>query len=433
MKVLIVGGGGREDALAWKIARSPDCTELLVAPGNAGTASRGRNLDVRATDLDAVLDLAASQRVDLVVVGPEDPLCAGLVDRLTERGILAFGPTAAAARLEGSKAFAKEMLRRVGVPTAASGAFTDAAAAAAYIDSRPVPQVVKADGLAAGKGVVVCSDAAEARAAVRDMIGDRRFGAAGATVVVEDRLEGEEASYMALCDGERVIPLASSQDHKRALDGDRGPNTGGMGAYSPAPIVTPALERRVLDEILRPLVRGMAEAGTPYRGVLYAGLMIQGDTVNVLEINCRFGDPETQVVVPRLAEDLLPLLAASARGALPDRLLAWDPRAALGVVMASGGYPGPPDTGRVVRGLEDATALSDVVVFHAGTAVGDRGQVVTTGGRVLCVTGFGATFDNARTVAYSATGRISWPNVHYRRDIGHRAPRRPSGIMATVS
>jgi phosphoribosylamine---glycine ligase len=428
MKVLIVGSGGREHALAWKVAQSPKVTEVLCAPGNAGTAGVGRNVDIRADDLDGILAFAESEKIGLTIVGPEDPLCRGLVDAFDAKGLVAFGPTAAGARLEGSKAFCKQFMRDQGVATSDFGVFTEVAQAEAYIDSRTVPQVVKADGLAAGKGVIVCSTPAEAKAAVRLMLVDRRFGDAGGSILVEDRVEGEEASFMALCDGLRVVPLASSQDHKRALDGDEGPNTGGMGAYSPAPVVTEPLAKRIMAEVMAPLARGMAQAGTPYRGVLYAGLMITGDTLNVLEINCRFGDPETQPVLARLQTDLVTLLGAAASGGLAGLEPQWDRRATLCVVMAAGGYPGSYDKGHVIEGIDAAQESADVVVFHAGTSYDDSGnngeRIVTAGGRVLGVTAYGDTIAEAQSNAYAATRKISWPDVQYRTDIGNRAVNR---------
>ena len=420
MKVLVVGSGGREHALAWKIAHSPQVSQLYCAPGNAGTASLGENVDIGATDLEALADFVSEQDVDLTVVGPEDPLCRGLVDQLSERGHLAFGPSAAAARLEGSKAFCKEFLRLHGVPTAPFRVVSDMDAADAYLKSCSGPQVIKADGLAAGKGVVVCDRPAEALEAAQQMLLQERFGAAGKTLVIEDRLEGQEASFMALSDGQRVVPLASSQDHKRALDGDRGPNTGGMGAYSPAPVVTGDRAQQIMETIVEPVVRGMAAAGTPYRGLLYAGLMIHGDDIQVLEINCRFGDPETQPVLMRLEDDLVTALRAAARGELPETPLRTDPRATLCVVMAAGGYPGSYDKGEVIQGLADADA-EDVQVFHAGTALDAQGRVVTAGGRVLGVTAYGETIAAARDRAYQAASRITWRNAYHRKDIGHRA------------
>jgi phosphoribosylamine--glycine ligase len=421
MKVLVVGGGGREHALAWKISRSAEVKRVYCAPGNAGTAAVSENVQIPATDLEALTAFVKEHQIDLTVVGPEDPLCRGLVNRLNEQGHAAFGPTAAAARLEGSKAFCKQLMRELGIPTAPFEVVSDMDRADTYLKSRSNPQVVKADGLAAGKGVVVCNRPGEAVAAAREMLLEERFGSAGSTLVIEDRLEGEEASFMALSDGERVVPLASSQDHKRALDGDRGPNTGGMGAYSPAPVVTGDRAQQIMETIVRPLARGMAVAGTPYRGVVYAGLMINGDDIQVLEINCRFGDPETQPVLMRLDEDLVPLMRASSQGELTERGVRTDPRATLCVVMAASGYPGAYQKGDPIQGLAEVDALEDVQVFHAGTRLDDRGQVVTGGGRVLGVTAYGETIAAAHQRAYEAVGRITWRDVQYRKDIGHRA------------
>ncbi|MDY0002066.1 MAG: phosphoribosylamine--glycine ligase [Polyangia bacterium] len=423
MKVLVVGSGGREHALAWKIAQSPMAERVFVAPGNAGTARTAgcENLPIGAGDIPGLLDFARKNSMDLTVVGPEDPLCNGLVDRFADAGLLAFGPTAAAARLEGSKAFCKELFRSLGIPTAPFGVVESMEEAERYLARARGPQVVKADGLAAGKGVIVCGSRDDALSAAADMLEERRFGEAGARLVIEDRLEGEESSFMALCDGERVVPLASSQDHKRAFDGDEGPNTGGMGAYSPAPVLDEVLASKVMEMVMRPLARGMTAAGTPYRGVLYAGLMLRGDDVQVLEVNCRFGDPETQPVLARLSEDLLPLLLRATRGELEDRPLQTSPLAALCVVMAAGGYPGSYDKGQVVEGLGEAGSLDDVLVFHAGTTLDACGRVVTSGGRVLGVTALGDGIEAAKRKAYQAVDRISWPGARARRDIGHRA------------
>jgi len=445
MHVLVVGSGGREHALAWKIAKSPLVDRLSVAPGNAGTeglplsgareplggsslpsagqptSAKSRNVGVAAEDLDALVAHAREHDVDLVVVGPEAPLCAGLTDALAEHGIPAFGPTAAGAKLEGSKAFCKTFLSDHGIPTAPFQVVTDMDAAADYIGRCSRPQVVKADGLAAGKGVIVCNTPGEARQAAKAMLVGGRFGEAGATVVIEERLEGEEASFMALCDGLRALPLASSQDHKRALDGDRGPNTGGMGAYSPAPVVTADRAAQIQETIIAPIAKGMAGLGTPYRGVIYAGLMVQGDKIQVLEVNCRLGDPETQPVLMRLDEDLVPLLQATAEGRLESRPLVQDPRATLCVVMASGGYPGAYEKGYAIEGLSEVETLPDVEVFHAGTARDSDGRVVTAGGRVLGVTAKGDTLREARSQAYLAVERIRWTGVYYRKDIAYRA------------
>jgi len=420
MKVRVVGGGGREHALVWKIAQSPRVTAVFAAPGNAGTAGLARNVPIAADDVESLLAFAESEGVDLTVVGPEAPLVLGIVDRFRERGLRIFGPTAAAARLEGSKAFAKAVMDRFGVPTAAYREFTDPDAARAYIREQGAPIVVKADGLAAGKGVTVARTVDEALAAVDAMMVDRAFGEAGGRIVVEECLEGEEASFLAFCDGRTVLPMASSQDHKPVFDDDQGPNTGGMGAYSPAPVVTPELFDRIVDTVIRPVVDGLGKEGNPYVGVLYAGLMIRGDEVKVLEFNCRFGDPECQPIVMRMKGDLVPVLEACVDGTLDRVDLEWDPRPAVCVVMASGGYPGTYEKGLEIRGLEDAAALDDVVVFHAGTRQ-EAGKVVTAGGRVLGVTALGDDIPSAIERAYRAVRRISWPGVHYRRDIGRKA------------
>ncbi|WP_025321549.1 phosphoribosylamine--glycine ligase [Deferrisoma camini] len=422
MKVLVVGGGGREHALVWKIAQSPRVTAVFAAPGNAGTAGLARNVPIAADDVDSLLAFAETEGVDLTVVGPEAPLVLGIVDRFRERGLRIFGPTAAAARLEGSKAFAKAAMDRFGVPTAAYREFTDPDEARAYIREQGAPIVVKADGLAAGKGVTVARTVEEALAAVDAMMVDRAFGEAGGRIVVEECLEGEEASFLAFCDGRTVLPMASSQDHKPVFDGDQGPNTGGMGAYSPAPVVSPELFDRIVDTVIRPVVDGLGREGTPYVGVLYAGLMIRGDEVKVLEFNCRFGDPECQPIVMRMKGDLVPVLEACVDGTLDRVDLEWDPRPAVCVVMASGGYPGAYEKGLEIRGLEDAAALDDVVVFHAGTRQ-EAGKVVTAGGRVLGVTALGSDIPSAIERAYRAVDRISWPGVHFRRDIGRKALR----------
>lgn len=422
LRVLIIGGGGREHALAWKMAQSTRVQQVWVAPGNAGTAREAKceNVAIGAEDIDRLLDFARRQMVDLTVVGPETPLVAGIVDRFRAAGLRCFGPTAAAARLEGSKAYAKDFLARYRIPTAAYGTFERADEAISYIENLGAPVVVKADGLAAGKGVIVAQTVDEAVAAARDMLEARAFGAAGARVVVEEFLEGEEASFIAMIDGEHVLALATSQDHKRALDGDLGPNTGGMGAYSPAPVVTPELHARVLREIMEPTVRGLRAEGERYVGFLYAGLMIAPDgTPRVLEFNCRFGDPETQPVLMRLRSDIVDLIEAALEGRLDGVDAQWDPRVALGVVMAAGGYPGTYNKGDAITGLPAADE-DDVKVFHAGTTVRDSG-VVTSGGRVLCVAALGATVAAARTRAYEVVRRVHWRDVHYRTDIGYRA------------
>ena len=425
MKILVIGSGGREHALVWKFAQSPLVTEILAAPGNAGTAMepKARNVAVGASDLDGLLNLAQSERVDLTVVGPEQPLVDGVVDRFEAAGLKCFGPQATAARLEGSKAFTKAFLARHNIPTAAYETFADPDAALEYIGSRTLPIVIKADGLAAGKGVIIAETFEEAERTVRGMLEQRTFGDAGATVVVEDFLRGEEASFIAVVDDTRIVPLASSQDHKTRDEGDRGPNTGGMGAYSPAPVLTPELHRRVMDEIMIPTVTGMSAEGMAYRGFLYAGLMIDPDgKPRVLEYNCRFGDPETQPVLARMRSDLTDLCLAAFDGSLDSIEVEWDPRAALGVVQASGGYPGSYATGAPISGLNTDFG-DDTLVFHAGTRE-DGGAILTSGGRVLCVVGLGDTVASAAELAYSSAARIHWKDVYYRRDIGYRAIRR---------
>ena len=422
MKILIIGGGGREHALAWKIAQSPRVEKVFVAPGNAGTAreSKCENVAVQAEDVGGLLTFAQGNKIDLTIVGPEIPLVLGVVDRFKAAGLRCFGPTKAAAQLEGSKAFAKDFLARHKIPTAAYGNFTDVVAAESFIKKMGAPIVVKADGLAAGKGVIIAQTVDEASAAVRDMLAGNAFGEAGHRVVVEEFLEGEEASFIVMVDGDHILPLATSQDHKRVGDGDTGPNTGGMGAYSPAPVVTPALHARVMREVIEPTVRGMKAEGCPYTGFLYAGLMIGRDGVpKVLEYNCRFGDPETQPVMLRLQSDLVALIEAALDGRLDKIEATWDPRPALGVVMAAGGYPGSYKKGDVISGLPTADA-PDAKVFHAGTALKD-GNVVTSGGRVLCVTALGATVGAAQKRAYEVARKISWAGAHYRTDIGYRA------------
>ena len=422
MKILVIGSGGREHALVWKFAQSPRVTEILAAPGNAGTAMepKTRNVAVAADDLDGLLALAQSEGVGLTVVGPEQPLVAGVVDRFEAAGARCFGPRAAAARLEGSKAFTKDFLARHDIPSAAYETFDAPDAALDYIRSRKLPIVIKADGLAAGKGVIIAETFDEAERTVRGMLEQRTFGDAGARVVVEEFLRGEEASFIAMVDDTRIVPLASSQDHKTRDEGDRGPNTGGMGAYSPAPVLTPELHRRVMDEVMIPTVRGMSAEGMAYRGFLYAGLMIGPDgNPRVLEYNCRFGDPETQPVLARMRSDLTDLCLAAFDGSLDSINVEWDPRAALGVVLASGGYPGSYATGSPISGL-DTNFGNDTLVFHAGTRE-DNGTIVTSGGRVLCVVGLGNSVASAAELAYSSAAHIDWKDVYYRRDIGYRA------------
>jgi phosphoribosylamine--glycine ligase len=425
MKVLIVGNGGREHALAWKVAQSPRVTRVFVAPGNAGTAREPgvENISISAEDIPALVAFAKAQAIDLIIIGPEAPLVAGITDRFREAGLRCFGPTAAAARIEGSKIYAKDFLARYGIPTAAYATFTATAPALAYIHSRGAPFVVKADGLAAGKGVMVAQTEEEAATAVRDMLERRAFGDAGAQVVVEEYLSGEEVSFIVVCDGHHVIPLASSQDHKARDDGDKGPNTGGMGAYSPVPVVDSTVQRRIMEEVILPTVRGLAMEGEPYVGFLYAGLMVgSDDTPRVLEYNCRCGDPETQPLLLRLRSDLVDLCEAALDGHLDRSTAHWDPRPALGVVLAAGGYPSAYHKGDPIVGL-DAPPLPDTKVFHAGTAL-RNGQVVTAGGRVLCVCSLADSMAEAQHRAYAAVERIHWEGMYYRHDIGHRAIRR---------
>jgi phosphoribosylamine---glycine ligase len=422
MKLLVIGSGGREHALAWKLAQSPRVAEVLVAPGNAGTAfeAKCRNVAVQADDLEGLRQLARDEQVDLTVVGPEAPLVAGIVDLFRAAGLRVFGPTAAAAKLEGSKAFAKEFLARHGIPTADYAVFDAVDPALAHVRAHGAPIVVKADGLAAGKGVVVATTTAEAEAAVRDMLAGNAFGDAGARVVLEEFLEGEEASFICMVDGAHALPMASSQDHKRVGDGDTGPNTGGMGAYSPAPVVTPEVHDRILREVVEPTVRGMAEDGEPFTGFLYAGLMIdKAGAPKVIEFNVRFGDPETQPVLMRLRSDLVDLVAAALDGRLDTSTAEWDPRCALGVVMAAEGYPGKPRTGDAINAI-DAPDVDDTKVFHAGTKL-EGEHAVTAGGRVLCVTALGETVAQAQQRAYAEVAGISWPGEFHRHDIGWRA------------
>ena len=420
MRVLVVGGGGREHALCWAIAASPLLDALYCAPGNAGIAGLATCIPIAADDIDGQVRLAREQKIDLVVVGPEAPLVAGLVDRLEGAGIKAFGPSAAAAALEGSKAFTKDLCARHGIPTAAYARFTEAGAARAYLRDQALPIVVKADGLAAGKGVVIAATHAEAEAAAGAMLNGGRFGAAGAEIVIEAFLEGEEASFFALVDGANVLPLAAVQDHKRVGEGDTGPNTGGMGAYSPAPIITEAVADKVMDRIIGPTVAAMAEAGTPFKGVLYAGLMIEDGEPSLLEYNVRFGDPECQVLMARLASDLLPALFATADGELDFFDLRWSDDVALSVVMASNGYPGAYEAGSAIGGLDRAAAIEGVTVFHAGTETGADGTVRAAGGRVLGLTATAPDFAAARAAAYRAVDAIDWPEGFCRRDIGAR-------------
>jgi phosphoribosylamine---glycine ligase len=423
LNVLVIGGGGREHALAWKLAHSPSVARVFVAPGNAGTERDPQLTNVDISDKDALLAWAQAQGIDLTVVGPEAPLAAGVVDTFRAHGMAIFGPTQAAAQLESSKAFSKAFMKRHGIPTADYETFTDAQAAHDYVNAKGAPIVIKADGLAAGKGVVVAMDVAEAHEAIDFMLLDNRLGvthnAGGARVVIEEFLTGEEASFIVLCDGQSALPLATSQDHKRLLDGDQGPNTGGMGAYSPAPVVTPEIHRRAMQEVIEPTLRGMAADGIQYTGFLYAGLMITPDgRIKTLEFNCRMGDPETQPIMMRLRSDLAQVLLAGANGQLNGLSLDWDERVALGVVLAAHGYPLSPRKGDAITGLPQDNAQT--MVFHAGTQ-SVNGQVLTAGGRVLCVTTLAASVAQAREQAQAVIQGIAFDGMQHRRDIGHRA------------
>jgi len=422
MKLLVIGSGGREHALAWKLAQSPRVTDILVAPGNAGTAhaAKCRNVAINVTDIAGLLKLAQDEAVALTVVGPEVPLVAGVVDTFRAAGLRIFGPTAAAAQLEGSKAYAKDFLARHGIPTAYYAVHAQVDAALAYVREKGAPIVIKADGLAAGKGVIVAMTLEEAEAAVRDMLEGNAFGDAGARVVIEEFLEGEEASFISMVDGHTALPMATSQDHKRVFDGDTGPNTGGMGAYSPAPVVTPEVHARVMREVVNPTVQGMLKDGIPFTGFLYAGLMIDASGApKVIEFNVRFGDPETQPVMLRLESDLLDLLDAAIDGKLDGAHAQWNPQPALGVVMAAKPYPETPITGDVITGLGNVPASAKV--FHAGTAQDAAGNTVSAGGRVLCVCALGATVQAAQRAAYAGVAAIHWANEFHRNDIGWRA------------
>ncbi len=426
MNILLIGSGGREHALAWKLRQSPLCHTLFAAPGNAGICAEADCVDLDVNDFAAVIDFARRNDVKLVVVGPEAPLVAGMADALGEAGIAVFGPSQAAARLEGSKSFTKDICRRHGIPTADYAVFEDEAAALAHLQRVGAPIVVKADGLAAGKGVVVADDMETAEAAIRDIFGGA-FGAAGAKVVLEEKMEGEEASFFALCDGVNVLPLAGAQDHKRAHDGDEGPNTGGMGAYTPAPVLGEAEAARVMEEIIRPTVRAMAEMGHPYSGVLYAGLMMTEAGPKLVEYNVRFGDPECQPLMMRLQSDLVELMQATVERDLAGGAADWSRQAALTVVMAAKGYPGAYEKGSVISGVERAEEDPRVKVFHAGTALNEAGELIAVGGRVLNVTALGEDIADAQQRAYAAVEKIDWPEGFFRRDIGWRAVGRGQG------
>ena len=423
MKVLVIGNGGREHALAWKAAQSPQVETVFVAPGNAGTALEPalQNVNIGVTDIPALLNFARSEQIDLTIVGPEAPLVIGVVDAFRDAGLTIFGPTKGAAQLEGSKAFTKDFLARHRIPTAEYQNFTDIEPALAYLREKGAPIVIKADGLAAGKGVIVAMTQEEAEAAVKDMLAGNAFGDAGHRIVIEEFLDGEEASFIVMVDGENVLPMATSQDHKRVGDGDSGPNTGGMGAYSPAPVVTDEVHQRTMDRIIWPTVRGMAAEGNTYTGFLYAGLMIdrQGNP-KVIEFNCRFGDPETQPIMLRMQSDLVALCLAACEGRLDEQTSRWDPRASLGVVMAAGGYPGSYRTGDEIHGLPLEEA-ADGKVFQAGTTLSDDDRVLTSGGRVLCVTALGDTVADAQQRAYALMKDIHWEGSFSRSDIGYRA------------
>jgi len=420
MKVLVVGSGGREHALVWKIAQSPKVTKVYCAPGNAGISEQATIVPIKAGDLNGLLEFALKEKIDLTVVGPEDPLTRGIVDLFESKGLFIFGANRKAAEIEGSKAFAKEMMKKYNVPTAFYEVFDSRNEAVKHIRKQGAPIVVKADGLAAGKGVIICKTVEEAVQSVDRMMVEKTFGEAGNRVVVEEYLVGEEASYIAFTDGKTILPMASSQDHKQILDGDQGPNTGGMGAYSPAPVVTDEVHERIIEKVLRPIIFGMGEEGRPYKGVLYAGLMIHEGHPKVLEFNARFGDPETQPVLMRMAGDIVPILEACMKGNLSKQKIEWDRRPSVCVVMASKGYPGDYEKGKVINGLKDVSRMDGVFVFHAGTTLKDE-KVVTNGGRVLGVTGLGEDIPRAMERAYQAVKKISWDGVQYRTDIGQKA------------
>ena len=420
MKVLVVGGGGREHALVWKIGQSPKVTKIYCAPGNAGISQQATLVPIKANDLNGLLEFALKEKIDLTVVGPEEPLTKGIVDLFESRGLVIFGPSKRAAEIEGSKAFAKEMMKKYHLPTASYEIFENQGEAVSYIRKIGAPIVVKADGLAAGKGVIICKTVDEAIQAVNEIMVEKVFGEAGNKVVIEECLVGEEASYIAFTDGKAILPMASSQDHKAVFDGDLGPNTGGMGAYSPAPVVTEEVHERILEKILRPIIQGMGEEGRPYKGALYAGLMIHDGHPKVLEFNARFGDPETQPALIRMKGDIVPILEACIHGNLSKSRIEWDPRSAVCVVMASKGYPGDYEKGKVIEGLNEVSQMKDIFVFHAGTASKD-GKVVTSGGRVLGVTGLGEDIQRAIERTYQAVEKICWEGGHYRKDIGYKA------------
>ncbi|MFA6078928.1 MAG: phosphoribosylamine--glycine ligase [Candidatus Omnitrophota bacterium] len=426
MKILVIGSGGREHALVWKIAKSPKCEKVYCAPGNGGISQSAELVNIKADDINGLLDFAKSKNIDLTVVGPEGPLAAGIVDLFENNGMTIFGPSKALAALEGSKVFSKELMRRMGVPTADFRIFDKSEDALEYLDTRKAPVVVKADGLCAGKGVVVAKTIEEAKMAVRMMMVDKMFGDAGSKIIIEDCLAGEEASIIVISDGKTIVPLASSQDHKRIFDGDKGPNTGGMGAYSPAPVVTDEIFKKVMDTVIRPVIQGLAKEGSLYKGVLYAGIMLTMDGPKALEFNVRFGDPETQAIMPRLKSDLVDCMYRAAKGELGLYALEWDKRPCVSVVIASGGYPGKYDKGVEIKGIDEVRKMKDVVIFHAGTRQGRRATdgkdtYITNGGRVLNVTALGSGIAEAIDNCYEAVGRIQFERQHFRRDIGYRA------------
>ena len=420
MKILVVGGGGREHALVWKIAQSPKVSKIYCAPGNAGISEQATIVPIKANDLNGLLEFALKEKIDLTVVGPEDPLTQGIVDLFKSKDLFIFGANKKAAEIEGSKAFAKEMMKKYHIPTAFYGVFDTQKEAVKYIQKQGAPIVVKADGLAAGKGVIICKTVEEAIQSVDKIMAEKIFGEAGNRVVIEEYLIGEEASYIAFTDGKTILPMASSQDHKSIFDEDQGPNTGGMGAYSPAPVVTKEVHERIIEKVLRPIIYGMGEESRPYQGVLYAGLMIHDGHPKVLEFNARFGDPETQPVLMRMKGDIVPILEACMKGTLSQHRIEWDQRPSVCVVIASKGYPGDYEKGKVIEGLKEISRMEGVFVFHAGTAFKD-GQMVTNGGRVLGVTGLGEDIPRAIQKTYQAVKKISWEGVHYRTDIGQKA------------
>lgn len=420
MKILVVGGGGREHALCWKIAQSPLVEKIYCAPGNPGIADVAECVHIGADEIDTLCEFAQAEAVDLTVVGPEVPLTMGIVDRFQDAGLDIFGPSQAAAQIEGSKGFSKDLMARHNIPTAAYKTFTDHASAVAYVKEQGAPIVIKADGLAAGKGVIVAMTEEQAIEGINEIMLDKIFGSAGASVVIEEFMAGEEASFFAFTDGKNILPLASSQDHKRVYDHDEGPNTGGMGAYSPAPVVTDSLYHEIVDTVVKPTIAGMAEDDCPYSGILYVGLMIKDGKPRVVEFNARFGDPEAQPLLMRMKSDIVPVLQACARGELKQEAIEWHDKAAVCVVMASGGYPSTFEKGLPISGLDTAAQMEDLMVFHAGTRFVD-GQVVTNGGRVLGVTGLGTSVKEAIDKAYAGVTVIDWKDVHYRKDIGARA------------